>query len=166
AGAARRAGAGASRPRARRSRGGPRLQARERARRNGDQVADLPRRYRRRHQRRRISDDGRLEPCAGGGGDRVNIDDTVVPYPAEFAARYRERGYWTGTTHDILLREAASEAPDRVAIVDERTRWTYAELDARVGACAAGLAAYGLRAGDRCVVQLPNIAEFVQIVFA
>src|SRR5699024_1765953 len=73
---------------------------------------------------------------------------------------------WTGTAHDILLREAASEAPDRVAIVDERTRWTYAELDARVGACAAGLAAYGLRAGDRCVVQLPNIAEFVQIVFA
>lgn len=100
---------------------------------------------------------------SGSGG--LDPVEGVVPYPPEFAERYRARGYWTGATHDALLRDAARDAPARLAVVDDRTRWTYAELDAEVEACAAGLATAGIRPGDRCVVQLPNAAEFVQVVF-
>lgn len=92
--------------------------------------------------------------------------DGVVPYPAAVAARYRAAGYWTGTTLDDLLRGAVRDAPDAVAVIDRDRRWTYRELDARVDALAAGLLADGLRPGERAIVQLPNIAEFLVVVFA
>lgn len=91
----------------------------------------------------------------------------VVPYPEEFAARYRASGYWTGATLDGLLRDAVSEAAERIAVIDGDRRWSYRELDARVGRLASGLAdRWALERGDRVVVQLPNIAEFLVVVFA
>jgi 2,3-dihydroxybenzoate-AMP ligase len=92
--------------------------------------------------------------------------DGVVPYPPDVARRYRALGYWTGTTHDELLRAAVAQAPDRPAVVAGDVRWTYAELDRAVERLAAGLVAEGLRPGDRVVVQLPNVAAYVQVVFA
>ncbi len=92
--------------------------------------------------------------------------DGVVPYPPEVAARYREAGYWIGQTHDELLRDAVRDAPDRIAVVGGATSWTYAELEARVERLAAGLSALGLRRGERVVVQLPNVPEYVRVVFA
>ncbi|WP_292769470.1 (2,3-dihydroxybenzoyl)adenylate synthase [Microbacterium sp. UBA3486] len=91
----------------------------------------------------------------------------VVPYPAEFAARYRQAGHWIGATFDELLREAVAAAPNSLAVVDGERSWTYRDLDARVGRLATVLIAdHGVRRGDRVVVQLPNIAEFVVVVFA
>ncbi|MET9594409.1 (2,3-dihydroxybenzoyl)adenylate synthase [Streptomyces sp. NPDC006516] len=90
-------------------------------------------------------------------------------WPAEFAERYRAAGHWRGETFGGVLRERAAAHPDRVAIVDpapERREWTYGELDARASRLAAGFAARGISPGDRVVVQLPNIAEFVEVVFA
>ncbi|MFI1971258.1 (2,3-dihydroxybenzoyl)adenylate synthase [Streptomyces cinnamoneus] len=90
-------------------------------------------------------------------------------YPAEFAERYRAAGYWRGETFGRMLRERAQKYPDRVAVVDpagEGRRWTYAELDARADRLAAGLLARGVGKGDRVVLQLPNIAEFFEVVFA
>ncbi|KTR76671.1 enterobactin synthase subunit E [Microbacterium oxydans] len=91
----------------------------------------------------------------------------VVPYPEEFAERYRRAGHWIGATFDALLREAVAAAPNSVAIVDGDRSWTYRDLDGRVGRLATALIAdQGIRRGDRVVVQLPNIAEFVVVVFA
>ncbi|MEU4209470.1 (2,3-dihydroxybenzoyl)adenylate synthase [Streptomyces sp. NPDC026206] len=90
-------------------------------------------------------------------------------YPAEFAERYRAAGYWRGETFGQMLRERAAAHPGRVAIVDpagEGRRWTYGELDERADRLAAGLLARGIGKGDRVVVQLPNIAEFFEVVFA
>ena len=92
--------------------------------------------------------------------------DGVVPYPPDVAARYRAAGHWTGTTLDALLRDAVRDAPDTVAVIDRDRRWTYRELHGRVDALAAGLLADGLRPGERVIVQLPNIAEFLVVVFA
>ncbi|MFJ8435268.1 (2,3-dihydroxybenzoyl)adenylate synthase [Kitasatospora sp. NPDC094019] len=96
-----------------------------------------------------------------------------APYPAEFAARYRADGHWRGETFGSMLRERAAAHPDRIAIVDPAggegedptRRWTYAELDLRADRMAAGLRARGIRRGDRVVVQLPNAAEFFELVF-
>ncbi|WP_328954204.1 (2,3-dihydroxybenzoyl)adenylate synthase [Kitasatospora purpeofusca] len=96
-----------------------------------------------------------------------------APYPAEFAARYRADGHWRGETFGSVLRERAAAHPDRIAIVDPAggtgddptRRWTYAELDLRADRMAAGLRARGIRRGDRVVVQLPNVAEFFELVF-
>ncbi|MFI9237765.1 (2,3-dihydroxybenzoyl)adenylate synthase [Streptomyces sp. NPDC053079] len=90
-------------------------------------------------------------------------------YPAEFAERYRAMGYWRGETFGQMLRDRAEKHPDRVAVVDpsgEGRRWTYGELDERADRLAAGLLARGIGKGDRVVVQLPNVAEFFEVIFA
>ncbi|MFH8409753.1 (2,3-dihydroxybenzoyl)adenylate synthase [Streptomyces sp. NPDC018019] len=90
-------------------------------------------------------------------------------WPAEFAERYRAAGWWRGETFGRMLAERAAAHPDRIAIVDpagEGRRWTYGELDRRATRLAAGLHARGIVRGDRVVVQLPNIAEFFEVVFA
>lgn len=86
-------------------------------------------------------------------------------WPDELAARYRSAGHWRGETFGPMLRERARRHPDRLAVVGGDQRWTYAELDARADALAAGLLASGLRKGDRVIVQLPNIPEFLSVIF-
>ncbi|MEU2851676.1 (2,3-dihydroxybenzoyl)adenylate synthase [Streptomyces syringium] len=89
-------------------------------------------------------------------------------YPAEFAERYRAAGWWRGETFGQMLRERALNHPDRVAIVDPAgagRRWTYGELDDRADRLAAGFLARGIAKGDRVVVQLPNVAEFFEVIF-
>jgi 2,3-dihydroxybenzoate-AMP ligase len=86
-------------------------------------------------------------------------------WPEEFAKRYRDAGHWRGETFGSYLRERAAQHPDRVAIVAGETRWTYAELDARADALARGLLDAGIRPGERVIVHLPNIPEFLAVVF-
>jgi len=86
-------------------------------------------------------------------------------WPEEFAQRYRERGYWRGETFPGFLRERAQQFPDRVAVTGgDGTSWTYGELFARAEVNAAGFLALGLKPGDRVVVQLGNIPEFLSVV--
>ncbi|RKH16163.1 (2,3-dihydroxybenzoyl)adenylate synthase [Corallococcus sp. CA047B] len=87
-------------------------------------------------------------------------------WPKDFAQRYREAGYWRGETFGQLLRDRARDFGTHVALVAGTHRWTYAELDARVDRMAAGFQALGIRARDRVVVQLPNVAEFYEVIFA
>lgn len=86
-------------------------------------------------------------------------------WPDGLALRYRDAGYWRGETFGDFLRERAQRHPERLAVIDGDTRWTYGQLDQRVSDVAAGLLAAGLRAGDRVIVHLPNIAEFISVVF-
>lgn len=86
-------------------------------------------------------------------------------WPDDLAARYRDKGYWRGETFSDLLRNCAADHPDRLAVVGEDGRWTYAELLERAETAAAGFLALGLKPGDRVVVQLPNLAEFLSVVF-
>ncbi|EFF93707.1 2,3-dihydroxybenzoate-AMP ligase [Streptomyces sp. e14] len=90
-------------------------------------------------------------------------------WPEEFAERYRAAGHWRGETFGGMLRERATAHPDRIALVDpapERRTWTYRELDEAADRLAAGFTARGIGRGDRVVVQLPNVGEFVEVVFA
>jgi len=65
-----------------------------------------------------------------------------------------------------LLRRAAAERPDQIALIDPDGRWTWAQLREQVGDLAAGLVAAGLQPGDRLAVQAPATAEFVQVYLA
>ncbi|WP_225842375.1 (2,3-dihydroxybenzoyl)adenylate synthase [Streptomyces albus] len=110
-----------------------------------------------------MSPDARTAPPATTPG----VD--APTWPEEFAARYRAAGYWRGQTFGQMLRERAAAHPDRTALVDPaplRRTWTYRELDERADRLAAGFAAHGIGKGDRVVLQLPNVGEFVEVVFA
>ncbi|WP_447034612.1 (2,3-dihydroxybenzoyl)adenylate synthase [Streptomyces sp. DSM 118878] len=87
-------------------------------------------------------------------------------WPEAVAAGYREDGLWRGEALGVLLRRGAQRHPDRTALVAQGSRWTYARLDELVDRRAAGFAERGIATGDRVVVQLPNVAEFVVVCFA
>lgn len=89
-----------------------------------------------------------------------------TPWPPELAARYRALGYWQGQTLGGFLRERAARHGERTAVICGERRWSYRELDQRADRLAAGLHRLGIGAGERVVVQLPNIAEFFVLCFA
>ncbi|WP_188197724.1 (2,3-dihydroxybenzoyl)adenylate synthase [Nonomuraea sp. SYSU D8015] len=89
-----------------------------------------------------------------------------TPWPEEFAERYRKEGLWAGRSFGELLKGWAGERGSRTAVVAPDHRWSYADLDRRADRLAAGLHGAGIRAGDHVVVQLPNLAEFVALLFA
>jgi 2,3-dihydroxybenzoate-AMP ligase len=90
----------------------------------------------------------------------------VVPFPPEFAARYREKGYWEDRPLRNAFAELCSRYAQRVAIIDGERVFTYAELDARSTNLALNLLDLGIKQLDRVVVLLPNVAEFVLLYFA
>jgi long-chain acyl-CoA synthetase len=59
-----------------------------------------------------------------------------------------------------LVRAAAEAGPATAALLTRDARLTWAELDAAVDACAAGLRALGLEPGDRVGLQLGNVLAF------
>ncbi|PJJ97219.1 2,3-dihydroxybenzoate-AMP ligase [Lysobacteraceae bacterium NML91-0213] len=87
-------------------------------------------------------------------------------WPDDFVARYRAAGYWRGETFPGFLRARARDIPHDLAVVGGDTRWTYAQLWADVERLAAGFLAHGLVPGDRVIVQLGNIPEFIAVACA
>ncbi len=90
----------------------------------------------------------------------------VIPFPPEFAARYRERGYWRDKSLAEEFHAVFERWTDRVAVIDRERSITYRELDLLSGNLALNLYEAGLRPLDSVVVQLPNVAEFVILYFA
>ncbi|MFC5288269.1 (2,3-dihydroxybenzoyl)adenylate synthase [Actinokineospora guangxiensis] len=90
----------------------------------------------------------------------------VVGVPENTAERYRAAGYWVGETFGELLAARAAEHGEREALTGGDARWSYRELDERASAMATGFADLGVGKGDRVVVQLPNVPEFLEVVFA
>src|SRR6202521_2768689 len=90
----------------------------------------------------------------------------VVPFPPEFARRYRERGYWADKSLAEEFKVVFERYADRVALIDRERSITYAELDRLSDNLALNLLYLGLNTLDRVVVQLPNVAEFVILYFA
>jgi len=71
-------------------------------------------------------------------------------------------------TVGACLRRAARAWPESEALVVpyQGVRWSFAELDRRVDAVAAGLLELGLEPGERVMVWSPNRAEWVLAQFA
>ncbi|WFB07852.1 FadD3 family acyl-CoA ligase [Streptomyces sp. LX-29] len=80
------------------------------------------------------------------------------------AAAGSEKGAGAGGSPDTipaLLRAAARRHGPADAVVEGRTRISYAELGRRVERAAAGCLAAGVRPGDRVAVWAPNTADWI-----
>jgi len=80
----------------------------------------------------------------------------VVPYPPEFAQRYREAGVWGRRTIPQELRAMAAARPDAPAMATPDAILSYAELDAQTDRIAIGLGDLGLGPGERVILQFTN----------
>jgi len=69
-------------------------------------------------------------------------------------------------THVEWLERAATDVPTAAAIVDGRSRRSYAATRARVRALGRFLRARGLEPGDRVAILDDNSAEYLEITFA
>jgi 2,3-dihydroxybenzoate-AMP ligase len=90
----------------------------------------------------------------------------VVPFPPEFAKRYRDKGYWRGLSLAQEFAPLFTRYAERMFIVDRGRRYSYAEIDRFSERLALNLLDAGLAPLDRVVVQLPNVVEFVFLYFA
>ncbi len=64
-----------------------------------------------------------------------------------------------------ILREAVRRNPDQTALVHDGGRLTYAELDAASDNVARALVAIGFEPGQAVGLQLPNVPEFVVVLY-
>ncbi len=92
--------------------------------------------------------------------------DGVVPFPPDFAARYRARGYWQDRPLRDEFAVVFDKFADRVALIDGERRYTYRDIDRLSDNLALNLLELGVRPLDRVVPTLPNVAEFVLLYFA
>ena len=116
-------------------------------------------------EERGTSDEGRQRHEGGMGrrvGPRRRAEDTEARREA-LRARFP---VWEPVTLSGFLARSAEKYGDRpFVITDERTA-SYAEIDAWATRLADGLAALGVRPGDRVGVLMANYLEFVPVKFA
>ncbi|WP_197281101.1 (2,3-dihydroxybenzoyl)adenylate synthase [Microbacterium sp. No. 7] len=91
----------------------------------------------------------------------------VRGWPQEFRERYRARGHWTDETFASFVEDRTARFAPRVAVVGvdaygTEQSWTYAELGSRARAAACRFAGLGVAPGDRVVVALPNVVEYLE----
>lgn len=92
--------------------------------------------------------------------------DGYIPWPPEFAARYRALGYWRGETLGALMRHRAAATPEAIAVVDGDRRYTYRQLDEHADRLAAALQDLPIAPQERVLLQLPNCLEFPLLCIA
>ncbi|WP_166351749.1 (2,3-dihydroxybenzoyl)adenylate synthase [Phytoactinopolyspora limicola] len=100
-------------------------------------------------------------------GDTVR--DGFVAWPAELAAEYRAKGWWSGELLGSLPDTWAQARGGAPAVVEDGRVVTFGELAAQARVLASRLHALGLRGGangDRVIVQLPNTTELIVLVLA
>ncbi|HUZ74674.1 MAG TPA: AMP-binding protein [Stellaceae bacterium] len=90
----------------------------------------------------------------------------VVPFPPEFAARYRAKGYWQDQSLAQEFAVPFAAFADRTALIDGERRYLYRDIDRISDNLALNLLELGLKPLDRVVPTLPNVAEFVLLYFA
>ncbi len=90
----------------------------------------------------------------------------VVPFPPEYAKRYRAKGYWQDKTLAQEFAAVWKKYADRIALVDGEREFSYADIDRITDNLALNLLELGLKPLDRVVPTLPNISEFVMLYFA
>lgn len=90
----------------------------------------------------------------------------AVPFPPDFAARYRAKGYWLDKSLRDEFDAVFKQFGPRVCIIDRDRQITYTELDALSTNLALNLLELGFKPLDRVVLTLPNVAEFVILYFA
>ena len=89
-----------------------------------------------------------------------------VPFPPEFAALYRQKGYWQDKSLAQEFDAVFKRFADRTVLIDGDRSFSYQEMDAVTTNLALNLLEIGLQPLDRVVPVLPNVHEFVLLYFA
>ncbi|WP_078408947.1 AMP-binding protein [Priestia abyssalis] len=82
----------------------------------------------------------------------------------EYVEKYQS--IWPNRTILDYLNDAIAKDPEKVAIVDKKSRYTYGQLGKLVDRVALGLLDLGLGKGDVISFQLPNWNEFIILHYA
>ena len=109
------------------------------------------------------------------------MSSTFTPWPPDLADHYRRIGLWEGIDVAAMVARTAARNPGKTAVVSTSERLSYETMPGQRPSGSLARAAtsspprastrsafvsHGLRAGDRVVVQLPNIVEFVVVYLA
>ncbi|MFJ7509539.1 AMP-binding protein [Peribacillus simplex] len=82
----------------------------------------------------------------------------------EYVGKYQ--GVWPNRTILDYLNDAIVKHPDKIAIIDKKSSFTYKQLGKLVDRIALGLLHIGLGKGDVVSFQLPNWNEFIILHYA
>jgi 2,3-dihydroxybenzoate-AMP ligase len=80
--------------------------------------------------------------------------------------KYNKMRWWLGMTWGDMFDKATDLYPDKVGLVDDAGRWTYAELRNKIDRLAIGLINVGIRPRDWVLLQFPNWHEYILAFFA
>ena len=64
-----------------------------------------------------------------------------------------------------FFQKSAQKFPDKIALIHNKQRLTYGDVEARANKLANALIANGIKRGDRVVIYLPNAVESVVSIF-
>ena len=84
-----------------------------------------------------------------------------VPWPTEFAQRYRQEGYWRDKTITEIMDESFERFASKPLLISAQSgrTYTYQEFGHLVNRLALHLKALGLKLYDRVILQIPNQPE-------
>ena len=80
--------------------------------------------------------------------------------------RHLREGSWLNKTHGDFLDRRAQAWPDKIAIIDSRSRVTNGELDLLVTRLALGFLELGIKKEDIVGIMVPNRIEYVASLLA
>ncbi len=92
--------------------------------------------------------------------------EEFTPWPKNLAEKYMSTGVWQGITIGDLLDKTTRKYPAQEALINGPTRLTYSQWSQAVNRIALGLLELGIKKGERVIIQLPNIPEFIYMFFA
>lgn len=84
-------------------------------------------------------------------------------YTEEMIEEYSKKGYWGTTTLSDFWDRSAERHPDREAIVDSKTRLTWAGAKQWIDRLALGFMELGIRKDEMIVLQIPPMVEYILI---
>lgn len=85
------------------------------------------------------------------------IENGFIPWPEDFARRYRDAGYWSDKTISEILDDRFELFSSRTALISEDgTRLSYADLNRLSTRLAIHFKQLGLKLYDRVIHQIPN----------
>lgn len=87
-------------------------------------------------------------------------------YKREDAEKYNKYRWWLGITWGDLFDKATDLYPNKEALVDDTSRFTYAQQREKVDRLAISLIKLGIGQRDFVLLQLPNWPEFIFSFFA
>ena len=110
------------------------------------------------------ADIGGVFNMGGGGGRQLRL------HPGAAAVSHAPRGGVAPCTKRVMnlahfLRQAGRRHADEIGFVWGEATWSWAELDERVDAMVAALAARGVVKGDRILVQSKNCNQMFESMF-